>query len=513
MAKQVSQLKLGVLLSYSQMLLGIVIGLLYTPVMIRLLGQSEYGLYNTVCSMISLLGLLNLGFSAGYIRYYAKYKKENDIQSIYKLNGLFLIIFSVIGLVALVCGLFLTFHLPWVFGSGLTEEEYKTAKILMLLLTINLSVSFPMSVFSNIITAHEKYVFLKLLGMIKSVASPLVTLPLLLMGYRSVAMVAVTLTLAVVTDGIYLFYTKAVLKQKFIFHGFERGIFKSLFAYTSFIAINMIVDQINWNIDKFLLGRYKGTVAVAVYSVGYSLYSHYMNFSSSISGVFGPRIHKIVNETKDDMLLQKRSLTEIFIKVGRVQFLLLGLLASGLVVFGKQFIHFWVGTGYEDSYYVMLLLVLPASIALIQNLGIEIQRAQNKHQFRSLLYLGMALVNLVLSIYLCQKYGAIGSAVGTAISLVVGNGLIMNIYYHHKCNINILAFWKNILRLSIGLLIPVAFGIIFVRFVNTYAIIGFIVGVLAYVIVYSISMWLLAMNTYEKQLIKKPLKKVFGKHD
>ena len=121
---KINQLKVGSLLSYAQMILGVVISLLYTPVMLQILGQSEYGLYNTVSSTISMLSLLSLGFNSGYIRYYAKYKKENDTQAIWKLNGLFLIIFTIIGLVALICGVFLSFNLGYVFADGLTASEY-----------------------------------------------------------------------------------------------------------------------------------------------------------------------------------------------------------------------------------------------------------------------------------------------------------------------------------------------------------------------------------------------------
>ncbi len=509
MVKNSSQLKIGSLLSYGQMILYILIGLLYTPVMIRLLGQSEYGLYNTVSSTISMLSVLNLGFTSGYIRYYAKYKKEENADAIGKLNGLFLIIFSIIGVVAFLCGLFLSFNLTLVFDNGLTSQEYDTAKILMLLLSVNLALSFSFGVFSNIVSAHEKFIFLKLLGMVKTVFSPLITLPILLLGFGSVALVIVNVSVSIVVDLLYAIYVKVALKQKFAFGHFERGLFKSLFVYSGFIAINLIVDQVNWNIDKFLLGRYQGTISVAVYSVGYSLYQYYMTFSSAISSVFTPRIHRIVNETIDNPEIQKRQLTDLFIKVGRIQFLILGLLASGVVFFGQPFIYYWAGNGYEDSYYVALLLIIPASIALIQNLGIEIQRAENKHQFRSIVYLVMALVNLGLSIVLCQKYGAIGSAIGTAISLIVANGLIMNIYYQQRCNINILAFWKSILRMSVGLIIPVIFGVLIVRFINLYKVVYLLLCMMGYVIIYSLSMWLLGMNDYEKQLIKRPLLKVF----
>ncbi len=505
------QIKIGSALSYIQMFLSVIIGIAYTPIMIRLLGQSEYGLYNTVSSTISMLSILSLGFNSSYIRYYAKYQKENDNESIYKLNGLFLIIFIIIGAIALACGLFLTGNLQLVFKDGLTTEEYDIAKILMLLLTVNLTLSFPLSVFSNIISAHERFIFLKLLGMIKTIVSPLVTLPLLLVGYKSIAMVIVTVSLSVVTDVIYVIYVLCVLKQKFIFHSFEKGLFKSLLIYTSFIAINLIVDQINLNIDKILLTRYKGTIAVAIYSVGFSLESYYQMFSTSISNVFTPRIHLLCNNTEIDENERNKQLSELFTKVGRIQFAILALIASGLVFFGQSFIYFWAGEGYEESYYVALLLVIPITVPLIQNLGIEIQRAENKHKFRSIVYLIMALTNLILSIFLCQKYGAVGSAIGTAISLVVANGFIMNIYYH-KMGIDIITFWKNIARMSLGIVIPIILGtlaMIYIEISSIWVLLGLIV---AYTIIYCISMWFLGLNQYEKDLILKVFK-VFKKND
>ena len=233
-----------------------------------------------------------------------------------------------------------------------------------------------------------------------------------------------------------------------------------------------------------------------------------MAFSTSISGVFTPRIHTIVNETKNDRAAQRARITDLFIRVGRIQFLLLGLIATGFFFFGKAFIvSFWAGAGYKDAYAVALLLMLPASIALIQNVGIEIQRAMNLHKFRSAAYLVMAIINLVLSIYLCQKYGAIGSAVGTAISLIVANGLVMNIYYHLKCSIDVLAFWKNIIRMCLGLILPIAFGAAYTHILNVTGPYVFVLGIAAYTVVYCVSVWYFAMNPYEKTLVRSIFKK------
>lgn len=125
-------------------------------------------------------------------------------------------------------------------------------------------------------------------------------LPLLLMGYRSAAMVWVTLLFSLGTDLLFAWYVLRVLGEKFVFRGFERRAVRSLLLYTSFIAVNLIADQVNWNVDKVLLGRFRGTGEVAVYAVGYTLFQYYMMLSTSVSSVFTPRIHRIIRQTETD---------------------------------------------------------------------------------------------------------------------------------------------------------------------------------------------------------------------
>ena len=75
---KVNQKKAGVLLTYLAQGIHIVSGLLYTPIMLRLLGQSEYGLYQLVASVVSYLSVLSLGFNSSYMRFYTMVKKEGD---------------------------------------------------------------------------------------------------------------------------------------------------------------------------------------------------------------------------------------------------------------------------------------------------------------------------------------------------------------------------------------------------------------------------------------------------
>ena len=280
-----NQRKSGVILSYVGQLVQIIIGVIYTPIMLRLLGQSEYGLYQLVYSVVSYLSLLSLGFGSSYLRFYSRYKAQEDEEGVAKLNGMFMIIFCSISVICVICGIVMIGNVRSIFGTGLTDSEYATARILMGLLIINLAMTFPNSVFNCSITAHEKFLFQKLLILIQNLLSPFLSLPLLIMGYGSVGMVSVTtfLTVAVLLTNLY--YCLKKLHVKFIFHGLQIGLLKEMWVFTFFIFINQIIDQINWNVDKFLLGRFAGTTAVAIYGVGGQINTLYLQFSTSISNV------------------------------------------------------------------------------------------------------------------------------------------------------------------------------------------------------------------------------------
>jgi O-antigen/teichoic acid export membrane protein len=512
MVDQARQRKVGILLSYLQMAMNIIVGLVYTPMMLDLLGKSEYGLYSSVVSVISVLSILSLGFGSGYLRYYAIYRIKGDSDSMWKLNGLFLTVFSIIGFVALIIGLIVSANLKLVFDRGLTEAELETARILMILLTVNLAISFPMSVFNTIINANEKFIVNKVVQMGKTVATPLLTIPLLLMGARSIALVVATIVISIAVDIFNILYVFRILKNKFVFKNFEKGLFGGIFAYTFFIMLNTVVRQVNWNVDKIILGRYNGTSVVAVYAVAFSLYVYYENFSASISNVYRTKVHLIVNATKDDPVTQRAKLTEYFITIGRFQFFILGLVSTGLVLFGKSFIiNIWVGSEYEEAYYIALLLIIPASISLIQSIGIDVQRALNKHKFRSIAYSVMVVFNIIITVILCQRFGAIGAAVGTAVSIFVVDGIVMNIYYNNQCNIDTHLFWESIARAALGLIPPVIFGVILIQIVDISGTLIFIASVFLYTAVYCASVYFLSLNSGEKKEIHKIFKKFKGR--
>lgn len=500
-----SQKKAGIILSYAVEGVKIVTSVLYTPIMLRLLGESEYGLYQLISSFVSYLGLLSLGFGGSYMRFYARAKAEKKDEEIARLNGMFMTVFSIIAFICILCGIVMVQNIRKIFGTGLTDEEYHTAKILMCFLIINMAITFPNTVFNCNITAHERFIFQKILLMIQSLLNPLITLPLLFLGYGSIGMVSigVLLTFGVLLSNMYFCLRK--LQMKFIFWGFRFSLLKEMWFFTFFLFLNQIIDMMNNCVDMFLLGRMLGTVPVAVYGLAGQINGMYISFSTSVSNVFVPRVNQIVAETNSN-----RELSDLFIKIGRIQFMILALIVTGFIFFGKTFIKFWSGPGYEESYYVALWLIVPITIPLTQNLGIEIQRAKNMHQARSIVYFIIACANVIISIPLIRLYGPVGAAVGTAVALTIGHIIFMNIYYQKKIGLNILLFWMNILKMMPFLIIPLIYGIVVSVFAKIDSLVFMCIHITIYSFIYFLSLWFGGMNADEKGIIKAFFNKLFG---
>lgn len=489
---------MGSVLSYLTIFIKSIITIIYIPIMIKYLGDSEYGVYNLTYSVVSYLSLLSLGFGGAYVRFYYRYKNSDDLDNIKKLNGLFITIYSIMAVVVIIVGYLLINNISLVLGGKLTDDEIKLSANLMKIMVINIAISFPDSVFNSYIIAKEHFIFQRAINLIRFLISPFLGIPLLLMGYRSMGL-ALSITIATFASLIInMYYAINKLHMKFSIKDPDLFLLKEIIAFSGFIFIGMIIDQINWQIDKVVLGKVVGSVSVAIYSVGSLINQLYMQFSTAISDVFVPKVNDLVTSRKENRL---KNINRLFIKIGRIQLYMLMLVLICFFVLGKYFItNIWIDYKYKEAYYVGLILISTITIPLIQNLGIEVQKALNKHKFRSITYFFISLLNILISIPLARLYGPIGSAIGTGISTILGHGIIMNWYYYKYVGINIVEFWTDIFSVLKGMTIPIILAFILkIRGINN--IYEFILISLIIFTTYIVCIWKFSFNDFEKELV------------
>lgn len=292
----VNQLKAGAALSYISIGLNNIIGLLYTPYMLRMMGQNEYGLYSLVASVVAYLTVLDLGFGNAIVRYTAKFRAEAKTKEQYEMFGMFLVLYCAIGLVALGAGFGLYLHIDTLFGDTMSPEELGKVRVMMLLMVFNIAFTFPMSIWGAVINAYEKFVFPKAINITRIVLNTVIMVVLLELGYKAVAMVVLITLFNMVTLIINAWYCKYRLCIHVKFVRFKWGFLKEVSIYSFWLFLNAIMDRIYWSTGQFVLGMFKGAMVVAVYAIAIQLQGIYMSFSTAISGVFLPRITSMVTK-------------------------------------------------------------------------------------------------------------------------------------------------------------------------------------------------------------------------
>ena len=505
----VNQLKAGVVLNYVVIFLNTVVGLLYTPYMLRMMGQSEYGLYSLVASVIAYLTVLDLGFGNAIVRYTAKFRAEKKTEEQYEMFGMFFLLYLVIGIVAFGIGLGLYFNVDTLFGNTMTAVELGRARIMMLLLVANLAFTFPMSIWGSIIQAYEDFVFQKSLNIIRIILNTVVMICLLHFGYKAVAMVVVQTVFNVLTLVLNFIYCRRKLNIHiyFRFKHFHWGFLKEVAIYSFWIFLNAIMDRVYWSTGQFVLGAMVGTAAVAVFAIAIQLEGMYMQFSTAISSVFLPKVTAMVATNRS-----RKEISDLFIRTGRIQYIVLAYILSGFIIFGRQFIALWAGAGYSDAYIISLLFFIPLTVPLIQNLGITILQARNEMKFRSVLYIIIALVSLAMQIVLTRYFGGIGCAMGVSGALVVGQILIMNVYYRRRQDLDIMTFWKEISKMSIIPIVLIFSSMLVIR--HFFALDSWgklILGIAAYSLVYIPLFFRFSMTDDERNLFISMFHKIFAR--
>lgn len=497
-----NQRKLGTVLSYVQIIVSNTISLIYTPFMLRMMGQSEYGLYGTANSFISYLSVLSFGIGGAYIRFNVQCRARQDREEEKRINGMFLVIFSCLSVLVFFGGLlFIALAGELVKNTFSTTELFKL-RVIMLLLTINMTVTFICNTIMMALQAYEKFVFIRVTLIIIGILNPILNVIALKIGGRVITITFISVILSCLSYLIFFVYVRKIISLQFSFRGFRKSIFKELFIFSSFLFINSLTDQITFSTDNIVLSSVKGTVATAIYTVGATFKGYFQNFSSTISSVFAPKVNMLIAKNDSNVLLN-----DLFINIGRIQFYITSLILIGYISLGKSFIKLWAGNNYQSSYWIGLLLMLAVYVPSFQGIGLEIQKAMNLHKARSIVYFLIAIINVLITIPASIQWGGIGAAMATTICMFCGTVLFMNWYYYKIIKLDIIKFWKSILSIVPGMIIPIIFGFSIEFFISINSLYDVLIAAVIISLIYIISIWKFSMNSYEKNLILVPIKR------
>lgn len=493
-----SQRKAGAVLGYANIVVKNVVSLLYTPMLLAFVGQGDYGVFQTASNFIVSLQLLTFGFSGAYVRFYMQRAVENDEAGIRKLNGMYLLLYLGICVVAIALGLLFSGFCEVLFAKSFTAEEIGLATAVMVIMTFNVATTLFSTVFSSFIIAHERFTFQQTRQMFTTLATPLVALAMLLCGMGVVGVCIAQLLVNIILLALNALYAMRKLGMRFSVRHLDAMMFKAVAVFSGWLFLNQVFDLITMNVPSVILAAVAGSAAVAVFAIAAALRAIFYSLSTTISGLFVPLVNRIVAQTNDN-----GELTRLMTRVGRYQALMLWWVLGGFAITGQWFISVWAGPDYADAYWYALAMIVPVTVPLTQNTGIEIQKAKNKHGARSMAYLVTSIVDLAITFVLAYYVGAWAAVIGYAVYVVAATWLFMNWYYHCRIGLDMIFFWRQILPVIAGCAVPAALCLAGTYVMPVSDLIEFLAWGAAYTLMCAAVLWKLVFDEGEKDQFRK----------
>ncbi|UBH11661.1 lipopolysaccharide biosynthesis protein [Macrococcus armenti] len=500
-----NQIKMGIILSYLSIFCNILVAIFYTPFFIRILGNSEFGLYSLGISFVGYISIMDLSIGNTITRFVSQNIINGSNLNERKIFSYIFKIYSYTTLGALLIFLTIYINIDNLFGASLTSSEIESLKLILVILTINFIISFYPGMYNGLLQAYEYFTITKSILVARVILPALISVPFLLNGYGAVTAILINCLVSFILLLVGMWIARKKINVKLEFFKEEFIDKKELLKYFTLVLLSVTVEQFTLNSGQIILGSTSGTLAVATFVIAIQFARIYQQFASSIYNVTFPSFQKLIANKMDDKVI-----LEYMIKISRHQLIILLFILSGFIIFGRKFLIIWAGPDYENSYLLTVIIMSAITIPLIQNTGLSIIQAMNKQTFRTWVILVITIIMILVAIYSAHLYGALGVALSIAFISYIMYSIIINLYFHYYIKLNMLKYWKEMFKVIIPIS-TITFGyFIFYnfnieKFNNIYAYLIF--NIIIYSMIYMIICWLLFLNQKDKNLIINKLRR------
>lgn len=493
----------GIFLQYLNTFLNMFCSLFLSAFLLRELGDTEYGLYQTISSFISNLILLEFGTGTVITRNLVAARTSNDhelqqknVSTIWSMTSI------LVGLIVIVGGIFYC-SIGAIYSSTLSQTQIQYGKKIFLVMLGVLVASFYTNTLNGVLLGYEQYAIQPVIAILRLLLRTMLLVFLVLKTHLSIAIAIVDLFLSLSVDIFLIVYCTRRFGIHFRFHEFDHQIFIRSLPLASALFIQTLVNQANNNVDKFVIGIKLGPETVAVYSIGLYVYSLFSSLTTIPISMYSPQVVREISNgyTPSDVSMHLIQPSRYIVLIG-------GSILFGFFAVGRQFITIVYGASYVIAWKVAIIIMIPMLINMSNGIMINILDAIDKRIVRSNVLLVTTIANIILTVWWIDKYGIIGACIATAVCTLLGQVLLMDLYYTKRLSINMVLFRIKTFR---GIIVwQLAASIIAFILGNhiSNTIVSFFVGGVIFVIVFFVLFLSLGASDDEKKILRKIMDKL-----
>lgn len=436
--KSKKNIALGTIFGYLAIAVSLVYGFFITPMIIKSVGDQNYGLYSLSTSIINLF-LMDFGLGQTISTKLAKLRAANDKQGVERfLAGIFKMYLMVDAIfVAVIIGLF--FATPYAFKSSYEGEQLITLQYLFLIVGGYSLISLPSSVFNGVIGTYEKFGMIKVFDIIQKLAYLGLSLLSIFLGWGIIGIVCVNVASGLFAIALRFLYMRAYLKIRLdLRKSITKTERKDVLSFSGWGFIIVLCTRLLVTITPFILASVSDAFAVTIFGLVATIESYVYMFGEVFSGFFMAKIARTEAEGTEEE--KKAHLQALIEKIGKLQFFIIGLILAGFVSVGFEFVQVWMreeGWNYHIFLRIYMCIIVVCAHHIIDLPQIPIKNAMYLHNHIKPLAISQivkAAINVGLSFWLSSQPGTFGGALGACLSILTANaiGLIVDNFMYKK---------------------------------------------------------------------------------
>jgi O-antigen/teichoic acid export membrane protein len=399
----------------TRVILGMLISLVLPHFLVHHMGTAEYSAWVLILQLSAYVNFLDLGLQTAIGKFVAEYQAAGNASAARKTVSTAFTVMLGAALLGALAIFGMVWQVPRIFAQmpGALVGDLRCG-----LLAVGMSVAFalPFGVFLATFTGLQEYGFPTVLIAASRIVSTIGLITLLLMHGTLVQMALLMAACNIATALLQFAGWKRYASNRIGFEllGFDKRTSSRLLEYCGILTIWTIGSLLISGIDTAIVGHfdYKNT---GYYAIASSATNFMLLLVSNLMGPLLPAISSLQVERT------ARELGGVLVTATRLSTALLCMLGIPLLFLGFPLLRIWVGVQYASHALVYLEVLVAANIVrqlaypyALMVVGLGQQR------FATVSPVLEAIVNLVLSILLARRYGAIGVAIGTLVGAFAG---------------------------------------------------------------------------------------------
>lgn len=487
--------------NWASLLVNILISFFLAPFIVHSLGNVYYGIWVIMMQFTGYLYLLDFGVRESIIRYVSRHNPDDDTDELNEVISSGLLLYSAIGLIALIISLLLAWIFPYLVD--LETGDVGTTRIVVILSGLTVTQMLVFNVFGGILMGLQRFDIFNKIGIVFAFVRLGLILVFLNLGYSLIALALIQLAIGLGNNLAIYFYSRNILILRNIPFRYTHTpfrdrlpVFKKLYNYSIYVLINNLGQKAIYFTDALIIGISLSASAVTFYAIAGSLIEYLRRLIKLTNSVLTPAVSEL--EGRDEM----SKVRDLLIQGSKLSLLMALPICITYITMGHEFIGIWMGAEYSTlSGNVLLVLAITTLLSLPQYTLTRVLYGISKHRLIAYLRIIEAIANLTLSLILVNYLGIIGVALGTAIPQTLLMVIVLPILTRKIMHFSIGFFISQVYLLPLVASIPFIFltYIASVHF-KTDSLLIFFLQLLAMIPVYIISVIALCFNRKDRKM-------------